>query len=123
MEKKVYYHDTDAGGVVYYANYLKFLEESRTEFLLQRGLSVKDFHEQGVFYAVKECHVRYHAPARYGDILRLNATITKTTRFRIFFHQEIYHKETGKLLVDADVTLACLGPDFKPRALPDSLLS
>jgi len=123
MEKKVYYHDTDAGGVVYYGNYLKFLEESRTEFLLEKGLNVKDFHEKGIFYAVKECHIRYQAPARYGDVLKLTANIKKTSAFRIFFHQTIAHKESGRILVDADVTLVCLDKTFKPQPIPEDLLS
>ena len=55
MEKRIYYYDTDAGGVVYYGNYLKYLEESRTEFLEQKGLSVTQLHRAGFFYAVRKC--------------------------------------------------------------------
>lgn len=68
-EKRIYYHDTDAGGVVYYANYLKYLEEDRTEFLEKRGLSIKEMHENQFFYAVRTCSINYKSPARYGDVI------------------------------------------------------
>ena len=117
MEKRIYYHDTDAGGVVYYANYLKYMEESRTEYLAARGITAHgDF-----LYAVLECHVRYKAPARYGDRIRITAEITKITAAQIHFKQEVLHQETGKLLVEADVRLVCLTPDFKPAAMDDDI--
>lgn len=117
MEKKIYYHDTDAGGVVYYANYLKFLEESRTEYLVERGISPHgDF-----FYAVRECRVVYKAPARYGDTVRVTAEITKITAAQIYFRQDIYHADDGRHLVEAEVRLVCLSKDFKPEPLSDDV--
>lgn len=117
MEKKIYYHDTDAGGVVYYANYLKYLEESRTEFLEERGISPHgDF-----FYAVLECHLKYRAPARYGDRIRVEAQISKITAAQIHFTQNILEAKTGKLLVEAAVRLVCLTPEFKPTAITDEI--
>ena len=117
MEKTIYYHDTDAGGVVYYANYLKFLEEARTEYLVERGISPHgDF-----FYAVIECHVKYKSPARYGDRIRVTAEITKITAAQIHFRQDIFHAQDGRLLVTADVRLVYLSRDFKPEALSDDV--
>lgn len=117
MEKKIYYHDTDAGGVVYYANYLKYLEESRTEFLEERGITPHgDF-----IYAVRECHLTYRTPARYGDRIRVAAHITKISAAQIHFNQNIFDAKTGKLLVEAKVGLVCLTPDFKPTVINDAI--
>ena len=121
MEKRIFYHDTDAGGVVYYGNYLKYLEEARTEFLEKKGLSVKYMHAQGFLYAVRKCTITYKAPARYGDVILCKAKILKMTAAQIFFEQTILHKETGQLLVEAEVALACLTHDFKPQELPEDL--
>lgn len=117
MEKKIYYHDTDAGGVVYYANYLKFLEESRTEYLAERGIAAHgDF-----FYAVRECHLVYRAPARYGERIRLQSEITKITAAQIHFRQLILNADSDQLLVEAEVRLVCLTKDFKPTAIRDDI--
>ena len=121
MEKRIYYHDTDAGGVVYYANYLKYLEEARTEFLEKRKLSVKSFHERGMLYAVRKCTVTYKSPARYGDILLCDAQLQAVTAAQLIFKQHIHEKHTGRLLVEAEVTLVSLNKDFKPTQIPDDL--
>ena len=121
MEKRIFYHDTDAGGVVYYGNYLKYLEEARTEFLENRSLSVADFHNRGFLYAVRKCTITYKGPARYGDTLVCDAQLIKTTAAQLVFDQKIYHKASGRLLVEAEVTLVCLTKDFKPVQIPDDL--
>jgi acyl-CoA thioester hydrolase len=121
MEKRIYYHDTDAGGVVYYGNYLKYLEESRTEYLDKKGLSVKDFHDRGLLYAVRQCSITYRSPARYGDILICEAEVTKTTAAQILFDQKIFDKKNRRLIVEAQVTLVCLSADFRPVQLPEDL--
>lgn len=123
MEKRVYYHDTDAGGIVYYGNYLKFLEEARTEFLEGKGMSVADFLERGLAYAVRKCSIIYRSPARYGDTLLCDATLLKVTAAQLIFSQKIFHKTTGQLIVEAEVTLACLNQDFKPTVIPEDLKS
>lgn len=121
MERKIYYHDTDCGGVVYYANYLKYLEEARTEYLEERGEDVPGFLAQGFFFAVRSCQVTYKAPARYGDLISADARIRKVTGTQIFFDQRVYNKKTGQDLVEAEVSLVCLGTDFKPRAIPSAV--
>ena len=121
MDKKIYYHDTDAGGVVYYANYLKYLEEARTEYLEQWGKSVSQFIEQGFFFAVRSCNVTYKAPARYGETIEVNASVEKVTGTQIFFNQRIWNKATGQEIVEAHVSLVCLSMDFKPQAIPRTL--
>ena len=121
MEKRIYYHDTDAGGVVYYGRYLSYLEEARTEFLEQKGLSVLGLKERGFIYAVRECHVVYKSPARYGDNIICTATLTKITAAQMLFEQTILDKKDNRLMVEAQVSLVCLTPDFKPTAIPDDV--
>ena len=121
MEKRIFYHDTDAGGIVYYANYLKFLEEARTEFLEQRGLSVSIFRERGLAYAVRNVSIQYKSPARYGDVLLCDARLNKVTAAQLIFSQVIIQKTSSVLVVEAEVTLACLKDDFKPTPIPEDL--
>ncbi len=117
MEKKIYYHDTDAGGVVYYANYLKYMEEARTEFLIERGIQ-----PQGEFlYAVRQCNATYKAPARYGDIIRCESELLKMTAAQLMFRQTIRRVKDEQLLVRAEVTLVSLTPDFRPVPIPDEI--
>ena len=123
METRIYYHDTDAGGVVYYANYLKYLEEARTEYLEQKGLSIKSLREQGFLYAVRKCNVTYLAPARYGDTLICDAKLTKVTAAQMIFEQSIRHKDSKELLVEAEIILVSLNAQFKPAPIPETVKS
>ena len=121
MEKRIFFHDTDAGGVVYYANYLKYLEEARTEFLETKGLSVADFQKRGFLYAVRKCLITYRSPARYGEILICDANLKKVTAAQLIFDQLVQEKETQRLVVEAEVSLVCLNCNFQPTALPEDL--
>lgn len=121
MEKRIFYHDTDAGGVVYYGNYLKYLEEARTEFLENRGLSVKKMHDLGFLYAVRKCTITYKAPARYGDTLIVDATLKEITAAQFIFIQKIHDKATGTLIVEAEVALVSLSKDFKAMPIPEDI--
>lgn len=121
MEKRIYYHDTDAGGVVYYGNYLKYLEEARTEFLENKGLSVAAFHKRGFLYAVRKCSISYKSPARYGDTIICDAKLESITAAQMFFEQKIWDKKSQRLLVEAEVILVSLDKDFKPSAIPEDL--
>ena len=121
MEKRIYYHDTDAGGVVYYGNYLKYLEEARTEYLESRNLSVKKLAEEGFLYAVRKCNLEYKSPARYADTIICDARLIKITAAQIFFDQNIYNKSDQRLLLRAQVTLVSLTNDFKPTPIPENI--
>ena len=121
MEKRIFYHDTDAGGIVYYGNYLKYLEEARSEFLENKGLSVATFRNRGLLYAVRKCTIIYRSPARYADILICDAQLKKITAAQLIFDQFIHERETQRLVVEAEVTLACLNQDFKPVQIPEDL--
>lgn len=117
VNKKIYYHDTDAGGVVYYANYLKFLEEARTEFCLYRGVDMSALLNQGVCFVVAHIEVDYKSPARYLDNVQIFTSVDNIGRSSVCFLQQV--KKADKLLVDAKVTWVCINKDFKPRSVPD----
>ncbi|MFA5088349.1 MAG: YbgC/FadM family acyl-CoA thioesterase [Candidatus Omnitrophota bacterium] len=121
MEKRIFYYDTDAGGVVYYGNYLKYLEEARTEFLERKGLGVETFKRHGLFYAVRKCSITYKSPARYGETLICDATLTKITAAQLFFDQKIWDKKNQRMIVEAEVILVALNAEFKPTQIPDDL--
>lgn len=74
---KVYYEDTDAGGVVYYGNYLRYMERARTEFLMDSGINVAEFHDAGYFFVVTHVDIKYKRPAKLGDIIEVTTEITE----------------------------------------------
>ena len=121
MEKRIYYHDTDAGGIVYYGQYLCYLEEARTEFLEKRGLSVETFQKRGFFYVVRQCNISYRSPARYGEVILCDAKLKKIGASQLVFDQTVHDKKDGRLIVEAEVFLVCLNKEFKPTPIPDDL--
>ncbi len=122
---RVYWEDTDAGGVVYHASYLRFLERARTEWLRYRGVeqqALRDEHD--VLFVVNEMDIRFLMPARLDD--ELVATIDSFTRrsASMTFSQCILRPADGARLVEARVRAACIGgSDFRPRRIPDFLLA
>jgi len=118
IQIKIYYEDTDAGGVVYYANYLRYMERARTEFLLDNGISVAEYHDKGYLFAVVHVDVNYKKPAKLGETIDVTAELIETTNATVTFRHQIFRDNT--LLVDANVKLACIDKDGKPRRLPES---
>ena len=123
MEKRIYYHDTDAGGVVYYGKYLNYLEEARTLFLEKKGIDISLFRDKKFLYAVRKCTITYKSPARYGDTIVCSAQLIKMTAVQLVFKQEIRDKQSNRLIVDADVTIVSLNKDFKPTPIPEEIRS
>ncbi|MBU2026314.1 MAG: YbgC/FadM family acyl-CoA thioesterase [Proteobacteria bacterium] len=121
-ERRIYYEDTDAGGVVYYANYLRYLEQGRTEFLRARGLSVRELNEQGYLIPVMRLEIDYLVPAVLDDLIRVDTTVQEITNATCTLGQQVVRVSDGETLVDAKVTLACLGPGKKVRRLPRELM-
>lgn len=119
IEKKVYYHDTDCGGVVYYANYLKHLEEARTEYLLSKGIDLKELANKGIWFVVAKVVIKYKSPARYQDTLKIFTRVEKTKASVVQCFQEIVKGETT--IVEARTTLLCVGKDFKPLPIPEEV--
>jgi len=121
---RVYWEDTDGGGVVYYANYLKFMERARTEWLRTLGHSQAELAERfGFVFAVVEVKVNYRRPARLDDELTVTCLPVPEGRASIRFKQVIVRKTSGQedeTLADGEVRVACVdAKTFRPRALPD----
>lgn len=122
---RVYWEDTDAGGVVYYANYLKFLERARSEWLREVGVDqARLAREDRLQFAIVEANVRYRKPAVYDDLLSVTVAVTQARAASVRFTQEIHRGgPEGELLVSAEIRAASLDSDsLRPRALPESLL-
>lgn len=119
LEKKIYYHDTDAGGVVYYANYLKHLEEGRTEFCSARGIDTGKLMQEGIWFVVAHLEVDYKASARYGQTVKVNTWIEKIGRSSVNFAQTIIWED--KLLIDSRITWVCVNAGFKPMSIPKEI--
>jgi acyl-CoA thioester hydrolase len=118
---RVYYEDTDAGGVVYYANYLKYMERCRTDWLGALGIDQwKLRQERNVQFAVVNLDVNYLRPAKLGDDIRVTAVLTRLTAVTFSFEQEIWRGEDQ--LVKGNTRVACLDSlSLKPRAIPSDL--
>jgi len=120
---RVYWEDTDAGGVVYYASYLKFLERARSEWLRALGVDqVRMMRDERLQFVVVEANVRYHRPAKFDDQLAVSVTLESLRGASISMGQEV--RRGAELLVSAKVRAACLDADtLKPRPLPAILQS
>ena len=115
---RVYYEDTDAGGVVYYANYLKFMERARTEWLRAHGFEQSVLvREHGVIFVVRDVHITYLRPAVFDDLLQVTVKIHATGRSWIEFAQTV---ERDEILSQARVKIVCVNQlSFKPVEIPD----
>ncbi len=119
FECKVYYEDTDCMGVVYHANYLKYLERGRTEYVEDRLSSVAGYHNRGYFFMVHKIEIVFHSPGRLGDTLVVRTWIESTTKFRIVVKQIIIRKgEPRDYLVTATVTLVAVSPEGQLLEIP-----
>ena len=118
---RVYYQDTDAGGVVFHAQYLAFMERARTELLNELGLDLARLaEERRVLFLVYELKARYHAPARLNDMLSVSAEVVKMGRASLVFRHRV--ERNSELLVEADVTLALVDRDrMRPARVPQEL--
>ncbi|HIJ60679.1 MAG TPA: YbgC/FadM family acyl-CoA thioesterase [Nitrospirae bacterium] len=118
-KKKIYYHDTDCGGVVYYANYLKYLEEARTEALLYRGINIKELSLKGFNFVVRKVNIEYKHPAHYQDDILITTDITKVKLSLIQLNQNIYHEDA--LLVQAETIILLVDKDLRPFSIPEEM--
>lgn len=120
---RVYYEDTDAGGIVYYANYLKFAERARTEYLRHIGFSQDELlKNQGVGFVVRECHVRYKTPAKLDDALNITCKVTEMKGASLKMEQKLYRGET--ILAEVEVSLVFLSiQTMRPTKIPTEITS
>lgn len=130
---RVYWEDTDAGGIVYYASYMKFMERARTEWLRALGIDqVRLKEEHGLMFVVVDVEAHYRKPARYDDQLQVTCRVRETTRASLTLDQQVYRAAQGcagaadalggELLLDGRVRAACLDAQkYRPRPLPPQL--
>lgn len=119
---RVYYEDTDAGGVVYYANYLKFFERARTEMLRTLGYEQDALKATaGIIFAVRSVQIDYLRPALFNDLLQVSAELTETKRASFTFSQQISRDD--EVLSSSIIRIACLDAhSLRPKAIPEYLL-
>lgn len=119
LEIRVYYEDTDLAGIVYYANYLKFLERGRTEALRSLGIDQSKLKETGFVFVVTRLEIDYLRPARFDDLVSVDTGLLQRGRARLEMRQSVVRG--AELLVTARVTLACITTDGKPARLPSEI--
>jgi acyl-CoA thioester hydrolase len=119
---RVYYEDTDHGGVVYHANFVKFMERARTEWLRARGVEQDRLSdEQGVVFAIRDIQLKFHRPARYNDALEVTVQLLRCGRASADFYQQV--RRAGELLCEGTVRVASLETGrFTPKMMSDELL-
>ena len=119
---RIYYEDTDAGGVVYYANYLRFLERARTEWLRAAGFGQDALmREAGILFAVRRVEIDYLQPSRFDEELRVEARIAQVSKVSMTFAQRIV-RGADTVLCTATVKVVCLDRDeFRPKAIPQDI--
>lgn len=120
IAKKIYYHDTDCGGVVYYANYLKYFEEARTELFLDRGINIEELSRNNIWFVVRKVEINYRSPARYADEILVFTELAKVKNVSLDFEQQI--KKNEQLLVSATTQLVCVDSKFQPRVIPQEVI-
>ena len=121
---RVYIEDTDAGGIVFYGNYLKFFERARTEFLRSIGVEQSVTIENNLIFVVRHIAVDYRAPARLDDLLTISCAVHSIRPTRVLFSQSANRANDGISLVNAEVEVVAVSRDtLKPRVLPATLLN
>ena len=119
MDVKVYYEDTDCGNVVYYANYLRYMERARTEYLAARGYSVKQLMEEGTIFMVLHAEIDYKSPARYGDTIEIETWVTNATRVTMVFEHIMRDKATNRTFVECRAKIVFVDSQGRPKRLPE----
>ncbi|WP_319780188.1 thioesterase family protein [Maridesulfovibrio sp.] len=121
LEHSVSYGETDAMGVVYYAEYLHFFERSRSLFIRERGMSYAEVEERGIYLPVREANCRYRVPAQYDDQLDIQVGIIEWKRASIKFIYDIYKDNRSTLIASGFTEHACVNKDGRPVRVPEWL--
>jgi acyl-CoA thioester hydrolase len=119
---RIYYEDTDAGGIVYYANYLKFFERGRTELLREVNIEQDVLLEKDIAFVVKKVELNYIKAARFNQLITVKTEVISCKKASLQFKQEIFH-ESGELLCEATTLIACINlQKMKPMAVPSEII-
>ena len=120
MKKKIYYHNTDCGGVVYYGEYLKFFEEARTELMREKGIPIEDLMKEDILFVVARQEIDYRFPAHYADILEIQTRLTHTSKVKIEFVYEIKN-QNNQIISTGRTVVVCVDKNLKPKTIPESI--
>jgi acyl-CoA thioester hydrolase len=123
MDIRIYYEDTDCGGIVYYANYLKYFERARTQYLEERGLSVAWLMKDGTVFVVVHAEVDYRSPAHYGDRLRIETVVSDISAASFTFSHVIRERESQRVVVEGSARLAAVNGSGKVKRLDKALVT
>ena len=123
MEVKIYYEDTDRGGVVYYANYLKYFERARTHYLEEQGLSVSGLMKEGTVFVVVRAELDYRSPARYGDTLLVDTVVSDLSTASMTFAHIVKEKASGRVIVEGSARLASTDGHGKVKRLDKAMVA
>lgn len=118
MDVHIYYEDTDCGGVVYYANYLRYMERARTEYLAAKGFSVRDLMNEGTIFMVLRVEIDYKAPARYGDTVEIETWVRDVGRATMIFEHIMREKSSRRVFVECRAKVVFVDTGGKPKRLP-----
>lgn len=118
MDVRIYYEDTDSGGVVYHANYIKYMERARTEFFRSHGFLVAELANNGFVFPVVRLEIDFKAPALHDDLLNVLTHPVRIGGSSFALKQTIIRSSDAKLLVEGIITLACINPSLKARRIP-----
>ena len=121
LDIRVYYEDTDMAGIVYYANYLRYIERARSDWVREMGINQLSMKAEGVVFAVRRVEADYIQPARFDDLLQVRTDLVSLSPARMVMRQEV--RRDGTLLFQADVTIVCINANGKPCRLPAKLRS
>jgi acyl-CoA thioester hydrolase len=123
MDVRIYYEDTDCGGMVYYANYLKFFERARTQYLEERGLSVAGLMKEDTTFVVVHAEVDYRSSARYGDWLTIETVISDMSAASFTFSHVIRERESRRVVVEGSARLAAVNGKGKVKRLDKAMVA
>ena len=121
LDIRVYYEDTDMAGIVYYANYLRYIERARSDWVREMGIDQLAMKAEGVVFAVRRVEADYIQPARFDDLLQVQTDLVSLSPARMVMRQEV--RRDGSVLFQADVTIVCINASGKPCRLPAKLRS
>lgn len=123
MDIRIYYEDTDCGGMVYYGNYLKYFERARTHYLEDHGLSVAELMKAGTIFVVVHAEVDYRSPARYGDRLTVETVVSDITAASFTFSHVIRERESQRVVVEGSARLAATDGNGKVKRLDKAMVA
>ena len=116
MQKTIFYHDTDCGNVVYYANYLKYFEEARTLYMQEKGYSIVELMQREKYFVVARQEVEYKYPVRYGDVITVDTKVLEISDIKIVFENTITN-QNGRLCTKGKTTLVCVNKMGVPTTM------